>query len=112
MSWMFAKKECMKTYETDNKKLEALLKPTKKVYITDDMWTSCQKLLYMVMACHFINTDWNPQVMHWTFVIYHLHLLAYLLSIVYKSIFNDIGELRIKLVYLLLTMQVLIWGCH
>ena len=42
-------------------KLKSLLKLINKVHITTDMWTSCQKLSYMVVTCHFIDTDWYLQ---------------------------------------------------
>ncbi|XP_040997110.1 zinc finger BED domain-containing protein RICESLEEPER 2-like [Juglans microcarpa x Juglans regia] len=61
MSLAAAKKECMITYETEKTKLKALLEPVDKVHITTDMWTSCQKLSYMVVTCHFIDTDWHLQ---------------------------------------------------
>ncbi|KAG2696953.1 hypothetical protein I3760_07G084500 [Carya illinoinensis] len=61
MSRATAKKECMKTYENEKTKLRALLKHVNKFHITTDMWTSCQKLSYMVVTCHFINFDWHLQ---------------------------------------------------
>ncbi|KAG2708411.1 hypothetical protein I3760_05G192200 [Carya illinoinensis] len=61
MSRAAAKKECMRTYENEKTKLRALLKHVNKVHITTDMWTSCQKLSYMVVTCHFIDSDWHLQ---------------------------------------------------
>ncbi|KAG2667014.1 hypothetical protein I3760_15G092600 [Carya illinoinensis] len=61
MSRAAAKKECMRTYENEKTKLRALLKHVNKVHITIDMWTSCQKLSYMVVTCHFIGSDWHLQ---------------------------------------------------
>ncbi|KAG6627219.1 hypothetical protein CIPAW_15G111200 [Carya illinoinensis] len=61
MSRAAAKKECMRTYENEKTKLRALLKRVNKVHITIDMWTSCQKLSYMVVTCHFIDSDWHLQ---------------------------------------------------
>ncbi|XP_042952157.1 zinc finger BED domain-containing protein RICESLEEPER 2-like [Carya illinoinensis] len=61
MSRAAAKKECMRTYENGKTKLRALLKHVNKVHITTDMWTSCQKLSYMVVICHFIDSDWHLQ---------------------------------------------------
>ncbi|XP_042974692.1 zinc finger BED domain-containing protein RICESLEEPER 2-like [Carya illinoinensis] len=61
MSQVAAKKECMRTYENEKTKLRALLKHVNKVHITNDMWTSCQKLSYMVVTCHFIDSDWHLQ---------------------------------------------------
>ncbi|XP_042944560.1 zinc finger BED domain-containing protein RICESLEEPER 2-like [Carya illinoinensis] len=61
MSRAAAKKECMRTNENEKTKLRALLKHVNKVHITTDMWTSCQKLSYMVVTCHFIDSDWHLQ---------------------------------------------------
>ncbi|KAG6661883.1 hypothetical protein CIPAW_03G205900 [Carya illinoinensis] len=61
MSRALAKKECMRTYENEKAKLRTLLKHVNKVHITTDMWTSCQKLSYMVVTVHFIDADWHLQ---------------------------------------------------
>ncbi|XP_062175441.1 zinc finger BED domain-containing protein RICESLEEPER 2-like [Alnus glutinosa] len=54
-----AKSLCFATYELEKKNLEALLNSVPKVYITIDMWTSCQKDSYMVVTCHFIDSEWH-----------------------------------------------------
>ncbi|KAG6657286.1 hypothetical protein CIPAW_04G079600 [Carya illinoinensis] len=61
MSRALAKKECTRTYENEKAKLRTLLKHVNKVHITTDMWTSCQKLSYMVVTVHFIDADWHFQ---------------------------------------------------
>jgi hypothetical protein len=43
------------------KKLRILLKTVDKVNITTDMWTSHQKLSYMVVTCHFVDSSWCLQ---------------------------------------------------
>jgi hypothetical protein len=54
-----AKSLCFATYEFENKKLKALLNWVPKVNITTDMWTSCQKVSYMVVTCHIIDSEWQ-----------------------------------------------------
>jgi hypothetical protein len=54
-----AKSLCFATYDFEKKKLKALLNRVPKVNITTDMWTSCQKISYMVVTCHFIDSDWR-----------------------------------------------------
>ncbi|GLT55520.1 hypothetical protein SLA2020_286350 [Shorea laevis] len=54
-----AKNLCIATYESEKKKLKTLLSRVHKVNITTDMWTSCQQISYMVVTCHFIDSDWN-----------------------------------------------------
>jgi hypothetical protein len=54
-----AKSLCFATYEFEKKKLKALLDRVPKVNITTDMWTSCQKVSYMVVTCHFIDSEWR-----------------------------------------------------
>ena len=39
-------------------KLRILLKTVDKVNITADMWTSRQKLSYMMVTCHFVDSTW------------------------------------------------------
>jgi hypothetical protein len=54
-----AKKDCFATFEIEKRKLKNLLRGVHKVNITTDMWTSCQKLSYMVVICHFIDSNWR-----------------------------------------------------
>jgi hypothetical protein len=49
---------CFATYESEKMKLKALLDLVSNVYITTDMLT-CQKDLYMVVTCHFIDSEWH-----------------------------------------------------
>jgi len=52
-----AKSDCMKRYENEKKKLKIVLRSVNKVNITTDMWTSGQKVSYMVVTCHFIYSN-------------------------------------------------------
>ncbi|KAA8550057.1 hypothetical protein F0562_001741 [Nyssa sinensis] len=56
------KTDCISTYEIEKKKLKTLFKSVNKVNITTDMWKSSnQKIGYMVVTGHFIDSDWNLQ---------------------------------------------------
>lgn len=54
-----ARKDCFATYEIEKRKLKNLLKGIHRVNITTDMWTSCQKISYMVVTCHWIDSNWR-----------------------------------------------------
>ncbi|XP_059461854.1 zinc finger BED domain-containing protein RICESLEEPER 2-like [Corylus avellana] len=54
-----AKNDCFATFEIEKRKLRNLLRGFLKVNIITDMWTSCQRLYYMVVTCHFIDYDWR-----------------------------------------------------
>ncbi|XP_074344995.1 zinc finger BED domain-containing protein RICESLEEPER 2-like [Apium graveolens] len=54
------KKDCIGTYEIEKNKLSELFKSVRKINITTGMWTSShQKLGYMVVTGHWIDSDWN-----------------------------------------------------
>ena len=55
------KQDCMLTYELEKKKLKSLLKNVKRISITTDLWKSGQKIQYMVVTGHFIDSDWMLQ---------------------------------------------------
>ncbi|XP_059446001.1 zinc finger BED domain-containing protein RICESLEEPER 2-like [Corylus avellana] len=59
ISRVTAKTLCFATYDKEKKKLKTLLSKVHKVNITTDMWTSCQKVSYMVVTCHYIDEDWR-----------------------------------------------------
>ncbi|XP_017233237.1 zinc finger BED domain-containing protein RICESLEEPER 2-like [Daucus carota subsp. sativus] len=62
------KKDCVSTYEIEKNKLRELLKSVRKINITTDMWTSShQKLGYMVVTGHWIDSDWNLNMRVLTF---------------------------------------------
>lgn len=56
-----AKSDCMKTYENEKKKLKIALRSVNKVNITTNMWTLGQKVSYMVVTSHFIDSNWHLQ---------------------------------------------------
>jgi hypothetical protein len=53
------KKDCRSTNEIEKKKLKILLKNVNKVNITTDTWSSVQRVSYMVVACHFVDSWWH-----------------------------------------------------
>ena len=56
------RKDCFAAYEVERKKVSILLKSTNKVSITTDIWKSTnQKVSYMVVTSHFIDSNWKLQ---------------------------------------------------
>ena len=56
------RKDCFSSYEVEKKKFSALLKSANKVSVTTDIWKSTnQKVSYMVVTCHFIDSNWKLQ---------------------------------------------------
>jgi len=45
----------------EKNKLKTLLRAVNKVNITINKWTLGQKVSYMVVTCHFIDSDWVLQ---------------------------------------------------
>ena len=55
------KNDCMSAYELEKKKIKALLASVDKVCLPTDLWKSEQNIEYMVMTCHFIDSNWKLQ---------------------------------------------------
>ena len=56
------KKDCVQVYEAEKKKLKDSLKNVTKISVTTDMWKSTnQKIEYMVLTGHFIDSKWRLQ---------------------------------------------------
>ncbi|XP_031247976.1 zinc finger BED domain-containing protein RICESLEEPER 2-like [Pistacia vera] len=54
------KKDCMKVYESEKAKLKTLLKTVTKISLTTDLWNSGnQKMEYMVLTGHWIDSSWR-----------------------------------------------------
>ena len=51
------KQDCMTIYDLEKKKIKALLKNVKRISITTDLWKSGQKILYMVITRHFVDSN-------------------------------------------------------
>ncbi|XP_027083792.2 zinc finger BED domain-containing protein RICESLEEPER 2-like [Coffea arabica] len=57
-----AKNDCMQVYELEKNKLRNKLKNVERVSITTDFWKSKnQKIEYMVITGHWIDSDWKLQ---------------------------------------------------
>ena len=52
-----AKADCWTSYEVEKKRLNGLLKTVDRISITTDMWKSGQKIQYMVLIAHFVDSD-------------------------------------------------------
>lgn len=56
------KKDCKQVYEAIKEKLKAKLKNISKISLTTYIWKSRnQKINYMVLDTHFINSNWKLQ---------------------------------------------------
>ncbi|XP_027170843.1 zinc finger BED domain-containing protein RICESLEEPER 2-like [Coffea eugenioides] len=55
------KEDCISTYTIEKRKLKSLLKGASRISITIDLWKSGQKIQYMVVTGHFIDSDWVLQ---------------------------------------------------
>ena len=59
---MQLKNDCMVVYDMEKKKLIAMLKNVNKISLTTDLWKSkSQKIEYMVITGHFIDSSWKLQ---------------------------------------------------
>lgn len=55
-----AKDACFTMYEFEKKKVKNILKDANKISITTDLWKSdVQKIYYMVVTTHLIDSNWN-----------------------------------------------------
>ncbi|KAL4364154.1 hypothetical protein GQ457_04G009370 [Hibiscus cannabinus] len=53
------RQDCVSSYEIGKKRIQKLLNTVKRVSITTDMWTSSQNIHYMVVTCHFVDSDFK-----------------------------------------------------
>ena len=61
ISRAIVKSDCIATYNIKKKKLKTLLSRVDRVNITTDIWTSSQRFSYMVVTCHFVDSNWLLQ---------------------------------------------------
>jgi hypothetical protein len=57
ISHAIVKSDCLATYNIEKKKLKTLLSGIDRVNITIDIWTSSQKVSYMMVTCHFVDSN-------------------------------------------------------
>lgn len=74
-----AKGDCWTSYEVEKKRLIGLLKTIDKINITTDVWKSDQKIQYMVLTAHFLDSDWKLQkrVLNFVDVLPHSGFAVY-----------------------------------
>ena len=61
ISRITARKDCFASYENEKKRIKALLESVNRIGITTDLWKSGQKVQYMVVTAHFVDSDWKLQ---------------------------------------------------
>ncbi|XP_024969713.1 zinc finger BED domain-containing protein RICESLEEPER 2-like [Cynara cardunculus var. scolymus] len=54
-----AKQDCVASYEIGKKRIKKMLNTVNRVSITTDMWTLVQNIHYMVVTCHFVDSDFK-----------------------------------------------------
>lgn len=86
------KNDCVQVYEIKKKKLKALLKSINKTSLTTDLWKSSnQKIEYMVLTAHFIDSHWKFQKRVLNFIhIPHPHHGVEIVQSIYKCL-KDCG---------------------
>ncbi|XP_038996673.1 zinc finger BED domain-containing protein RICESLEEPER 2-like [Hibiscus syriacus] len=79
------KQDCISSYEIGKKRVQILLDSVKRVSITTDMWTSNQNIHYMVVTCHFVDSDFKL----------HKRILSFVdVPPPYSGVFHDgLGEI-------------------
>ncbi|GJU68262.1 zinc finger BED domain-containing protein RICESLEEPER 2-like protein [Tanacetum coccineum] len=53
------RQDCISSYEIGRKRIQKLLNSVNRVSVTTDMWTSNQNIHYMVVTCHFVDSDFK-----------------------------------------------------
>ena len=53
------KQDCISSYEIGRKRIQKQLNTVNRVSITTDLWTSVQNIHYMVVTCHFVDSDFK-----------------------------------------------------
>lgn len=53
------RQDCVSSYDIGKKRIKKMLSTVNRVSITTDMWTSLQNIHYMVVTCHFVDSDFK-----------------------------------------------------
>ncbi|XP_075664493.1 zinc finger BED domain-containing protein RICESLEEPER 1-like [Castanea sativa] len=56
-----ARNDCISTFELKKKKLKTMLGSVNRVNLTADFWKYGQKIGYMCLTCHFVDSSWKLQ---------------------------------------------------
>jgi hypothetical protein len=94
ISCVTIKSDCIATYNIEKKKLKTLLSGVDRVNITTDMWTSSQRVSYMVVTCHFVNSNWLLQKRILNFCNVPPPHSSVVIADALRDTFNDWGIMR------------------
>jgi hypothetical protein len=72
-------------------KFRTLLKSIDKVNITTDMWTSSQRMSYLVVTCHFVDSTWYFQKKNFNFCNVPPPHCSVVIANVLRDCFSDRG---------------------
>ncbi|XP_039066901.1 zinc finger BED domain-containing protein RICESLEEPER 2-like [Hibiscus syriacus] len=96
------KQDCISSYEIGKKRVQKLLGSVKRVSITTDMWTSNQNIHYMVVTCHFVDSDFKLHKRILSFVDLSP---PYSGACIYDSLFKCLKEWNIETKVVTLTVD-------
>lgn len=99
-----ARNDCFVTYENKKQKLKNLLRGVHKVNIIPDLWTSCQRILYIIVICYFIDVEWRLNRHVLNFCNFSPPHSSFYILYTYQNVFTS-GVLRIRLRRSLLITQ-------
>jgi hypothetical protein len=88
------KSDCTATYNIKKKKLKTLLSGIDWVNITADMWTSSQRVSYVVITCHFVDSNWLLQKKILNFYNVHLPHSGIVIADALRQSFIEWGILK------------------
>jgi hypothetical protein len=76
------------------KKLKTLLSGVDRINITTDMWTSSQRVSYIVVTCHFMDSNWLLQKRILNFCNVPPSYSGVVIADALRDTFNDWGIMR------------------
>jgi hypothetical protein len=76
------------------KKMKTLLSGVDRVNITTDMWTSSQRVSYIVVTCHFVDSNWLLQKRILNFCNVPSPHSGVVIAGALRETFNDWGIMR------------------
>jgi hypothetical protein len=88
------KSDCIATYNIEKEKLKTLLSEVDRVNITTDMWPSFKRVSYMVVTCHFMDSNWLLQKRILNFCNVSPPHLGVVIADALRDTFNDWGIMR------------------
>jgi hypothetical protein len=88
------KSDCIATYNIEKKKLKTFLSGVDRINITTYMWTSSQRVSYMVVTCHFVDCNWLLQKRILNFCNMPPPHSGVVITDALRDTFNDWGIMR------------------